>query len=177
MGVFGLFTYYGYLQEALLSDKELALSVSFMICIEAVLSCLFSAIIIKVGDMGDIFASMNGQDLKVGLLNFFSKQASNNALKFVSYPFTVLAKSAKILPVIAVGTIRGVYKPNLVQAIIAISITSGLILFNSGKLEGLEEDSGNWIGISLVLLSLALDGESAAQTDKNQKETKRPFAY
>jgi solute carrier family 35 (UDP-galactose transporter), member B1 len=117
---------------------------------------------IKIGGMGDIFASMNGEDVKVGMLNFFSKQCSNNALKFVSYPITVLAKSAKILPVIAVGTLRGVYKPNLVQAMVAISITSGLILFNSGKLKGLEEDSGNWIGISLVLASLALDGESAA---------------
>ena len=62
--------------------------------------------------MGGLFESMTRSDIIVGVLNFLSKYCSNSALKFVNYPFTVLAKSAKILPIILVGTIRGVYKPD-----------------------------------------------------------------
>jgi len=36
------------------------------------------------------------------------------AMSLVSYPFVVLAKSAKVIPVILVGTLRGVYTPTRV---------------------------------------------------------------
>lgn len=38
------------------------------------------------------------RDFFIGFLNFGSMYCSNFALKFVDYPFLVLAKSAKILP-------------------------------------------------------------------------------
>jgi hypothetical protein len=58
---------------------------------------------------------------------------SNRAMKVVSYPFVILCKSAKIIPVIVVGTLRGVYKPTNVQFGISFAITGGLILFNFAK--------------------------------------------
>ena len=36
---------------------------------------------------------------------------SNKAMRYVSVPFVVLSKSAKVIPVILVGTLRGVYTP------------------------------------------------------------------
>jgi hypothetical protein len=45
----------------------------------------------------------------------------------------VLAKSAKIMPVIIVGSWRGVYKMEKSQYLLATLITMGLILFNSNK--------------------------------------------
>jgi len=36
---------------------------------------------------------------------------SNMAMSLVSYPFVVLSKSAKVIPVILIGTLRGVYQP------------------------------------------------------------------
>ena len=58
---------------------------------------------------------------------------SNKAMGLVSYPFVVLSKSAKVIPVILVGAIRGVYKPDMKQYLVAIFISSGLVLFNMAK--------------------------------------------
>lgn len=49
----------------------------------------------------------------VGIFQFVSMNSSNVALKYVSFPFVVLAKSAKVIPVILIGALRGVYKPDL----------------------------------------------------------------
>jgi len=50
------------------------------------------------------------------------------------------------------------------------------VVFNSGKMKGLDEDS-NVIGIGLVFGSLVLDGISSSETDKIHKAEKREFAY
>jgi len=81
---------------------------------------------------------------------------SNYALKFVNYPFVVLSKSAKIMPVIIMGSLRKVYTLHPVQYLLATLISIGLILFNSHKLTNLETD--NIVGILLVLGSLMFDG-------------------
>lgn len=90
---------------------------------------------------------------------------SNFALKFVSYPFMVLAKSAKVMPVILTGWLLGTYKLSAGQVGIAITISAGLVIFNSKKVTGFGDDS--WIGIGLVLISLLFDGFVGSLTDKN----------
>ena len=60
--------------------------------------------------MGDLMSEFHQGDAIVGTLNFATTYCSNFALKFVSYPFVVLAKSAKILPVALTGWYLGVYK-------------------------------------------------------------------
>jgi drug/metabolite transporter (DMT)-like permease len=108
--------------------------------------------------MGSIVDSATTGDGIVGVLNFITMFFSNTALKFVSYPFMVLSKSAKILPVIFAGWIRGVYKLTWSQVFIAIIISSGLVIFNSKKMKGLDEESENMFGVGLCLLSLLFDG-------------------
>lgn len=75
----------------------------------------------------------------VGLFQFVSMNSSNVALKFVSYPFVVLAKSAKVIPVILIGAIRGVYKPTTKQYCIAFLISIGLFIFNFYKVSALKD--------------------------------------
>lgn len=82
--------------------------------------------------------------------------SSNLALKYVDFPLVVLAKSAKTIPIIIVGAVRGVYKIKPVQYLMATLITAGLILFDSEKLKNLEAD--NMFGILLILSSLFFDG-------------------
>ena len=97
-------------------------------------------------------------------------------MKSVSYPFVVLSKSAKVIPVILIGTIRGVYTPKPKQYVIAFCITAGLVIFNMNKVsfsfvlsntflqilsksKKEEPSSDNFgTGLTLVLLSLAFDG-------------------
>lgn len=119
-----------------------------------------AAIIIISGDMGSLFGNFCMGDIFVGILQFSTMYCSNYSLKFVSFPFMVLAKSAKILPVIIAGWLQGVYKLSGTQIVIAIIISSGLVTFNAGKISGLDAEAGNYIGIGLVLASLALDGYS-----------------
>lgn len=64
---------------------------------------------------------------------------SNRAMKTVSYPFVILCKSAKIIPVILVGTLRGVYHPTPKQFGIAFFITFGLLVFNFGKVSAFRD--------------------------------------
>jgi len=120
--------------------------------------------------MGDLFSGFSRGDFVVGLLNFLTMYCSNFALKFVNYPFMVLAKSAKILPIILTGWLTGVYKLTRSQVMIAITITSGLVIFNAAKMMkkgSIKDDS--WFGIGLVFLSLLFDGFVSSVTDQNKK--------
>ena len=85
---------------------------------------------------------------------------SNKAMSKVSFPLVALSKSAKVIPVILVGTLRGVYTPTIKNYAVAFTITTGLIMFNYAKMKSKKggEDKDNTIGIVLVLASLLFDG-------------------
>lgn len=102
---------------------------------------------------------------------------SNFALRFVSYPFVVLAKSAKILPVCLTGWLLGVYKLNWTQIALFMFISSGLVVFNLSKVKKSNVADESVLGLVLVLASLLFDGFVNAETDKNHKAQHRPFAY
>ena len=95
-----------------------------------------ACIILASGLPGGLFQAFTWNDLIVSFFNFSSMNFSNRAMKVVSYPFVVLCKSAKIIPVILVGTARGVYNPTAKQFAIAFFITLGLLVFNFGKVSG-----------------------------------------
>jgi UAA transporter family len=60
--------------------------------------------------MGSLWSSLNSGDIIVGGLNFATMFCSNYSIKFVNYPFMVLAKSAKVLPVVITGWLLQVYQ-------------------------------------------------------------------
>lgn len=105
--------------------------------------------------------SLTKDDLVVAFFGFCSMNFSNKAMSLVSTPFVMLSKSAKVIPVIFVGTLRGVYKPTRMQFVIAIFISLGLVIFNLNKLnkkKGSDEEKDNYMGLLLVLGSLGFDG-------------------
>ena len=116
-----------------IADKEKKLNTNFVMGMQSLIAVMISMSIIKFGGMGSLFADFSRGDLIVGTLNFLTMYCSNFALKFVNYPFMVLAKSAKILPVILTGWLIGVYKLTWAQVGIAITISTGLVIFNSNK--------------------------------------------
>ncbi len=158
-----------------MADKSKKINVSLVISIQAATAVLISSLIIKIFGMGTLWGSLNNGDLIVGGLNFATMFCSNYSIKFVNYPFMVLAKSAKVLPVVLTGWLLSVYKLTAAQIMIAVMITIGLVIFNISKVNGIEDES--LYGIALVLLSLLFDGLVGAQTDKNHQKQKRPFAY
>ena len=79
-----------------------------------------------------------------------------------------LAKSSKIIPVMVIGWVRGVYEIKLPQLLISLGITLGLVIFSSKKFkDGFGGESV--FGIFLLIASLAFDGFSGTQTDKNKE--------
>ena len=140
-----------------LAEGDKKVNTNVVVGTQNLVAVLISATIIKLFDMGKLVEDFSQGDLTVGSLNFLTMYCSNFALKFVDYPFMALAKSAKILPVILTGWITGVYKLTRSQVVIAITISAGLVIFNSKKMQnGLGNDSA--FGIGLVLLSLLFDG-------------------
>jgi hypothetical protein len=65
--------------------------------------------VIKSSHQHSLTESLTSRDLLIGFLTFGSMFCTNFALKFVSFPLVVLAKSAKILPVMLIGWIRKTY--------------------------------------------------------------------
>lgn len=92
-----------------LADKSKKINVSLVISIQAGTAVLLSSTIIKFFSMGSLWGSLNNGDLIVGGLNFATMFCSNYSIKFVNYPFMVLAKSAKVLPVVLTGWLLRVY--------------------------------------------------------------------
>lgn len=108
--------------------------------------------------MGPVFeGTFVKGDLVVGLCNFLANYFTNYAIKFVSYPVVVLVKSSKVIFIVLIGSVSGVYKPSLAQFMIAFTITAGLIIFNSGDIEKSTGDS-SVIGIGLLVTSLIIGG-------------------
>jgi len=86
--------------------------VALVLCFQYAIAAIVSAVIVLMsGQPGGLFQAFTYDDLIVSLFNFCSMNFSNRAMKVVSYPFVILCKSAKIIPVILVGTLRGVYNP------------------------------------------------------------------
>lgn len=112
------------------------MNVAIVLCFQNVIAILVSGSIILIsGQKGGLTNGFNMDDMTVSLFVFGSTNFSNRAMKKVSYPLVLLSKSAKILPVIFVGAIRGVYTPSIQQYLIAFFITAGLLIFNSSKFE------------------------------------------
>lgn len=68
-------------------------------------------------------------DIIVGTLIFCSKYCSGYSLKFVSFPFAKLSKSAKVIPIALMGAFRGLYKMTKLQYVNAFAISAGLFIF------------------------------------------------
>lgn len=85
--------------------------------------------------------------------------ASNESLRYVTYPTAVLAKSSKLIPTMVLGCLveRRVYHKQ--EWLAAACITSGVIIFNLSRNQAPSEKKENSMyGIFLLCLSLVMDG-------------------
>lgn len=156
-----------------MGNKSLHLSVSLVLCFEYALSTAVAAVIIaacKPKASTKTTAQMLGEsltpnDLLVAVLMYCSRTFSSKAMSLTSPPFVILGSSAKIIPVIILGKLRGVYNPRPMQYAVAITIFAGLVVFNAHKF--FEEDTKKGkdgesqespLGVVLVFASLVFDG-------------------
>ena len=101
-----------------------------------------------------------------GVSQMLAMAASNEALRYVSYPTQVLGKSCKMVPVMAGGLVLGGKKYSMVEYLQVALITVGVCVFNFGgkKKKGGKADSP--YGLALIGLSLLMDAFTGGLQDK-----------
>ena len=90
-----------------LADKTKNIDTSFVMGVQNILGGMISLVIINFSNMGSIVGNCSFGDVAISAMTYGSMYCSNQALKFVNYPFMALAKSAKILSVILTGWTMG----------------------------------------------------------------------
>lgn len=97
--------------------------------------------------------------------------SSNEALKYVSFPTQVLAKSCKMVPVMVIKVLRFGEQYKFRDYFVVLLVTMGIITFRwnsssssssasseDGTVESKEHEANSAYGLGLLLLSLACDG-------------------
>ena len=164
-GIFFSFSVFAVLQEDVYKKAygamadgtggEFFASTFFALLIERGLNALVAFIgVATLGKSGlviphvDIFQS--------GVSQMLAMAASNEALRYVSYPTQILGKSCKMVPVMAGGIVLGGKKYSLVEYLQVVAITAGVCVFNFG---GKKKKSGadSPLGLFLIGASLLMD--------------------
>ena len=109
----------------------------------------------------------------MGITNTIGPVCGVYALKKISYPAQVLAKSCKSVPIMLTGALlyRKRYGVLEYLSVIAISVGVAVFALASSKSKGALHDSDPLLGYTLVLLNLVLD----SLTNTAQDELKRRY--
>ena len=107
-----------------------------------------------------------------GVSQMLAMAASNEALRFVSYPTQVLGKSCKMVPVMAGGIVLGGKRYSAFEYAQVAAITLGVCIFNfgGGKKKVGKKDSP--YGLFLIVVSLLMDAFTGGLQDKVKASTK-----
>ena len=91
-----------------------------------------------------------------GMSQVVAMAASNEALRYVSYPTQVLGKSCKMVPVMAGGLLLGGKSYTVFEYLQVVLITGGVVVFNFG---GKSKSGGadSTYGLALIGFSLFMD--------------------
>jgi UDP-galactose transporter B1 len=107
---------------------------------------------------------------------FVAMAASNESLRYVTYPTAVLAKSSKLIPTMVLGYLVERRHYNRHEWLAAACITSGVILFNLSRAPAEEQGENSTYGILLLCLSLVMDGLLGSCQGLLKKSTFPPTA-
>jgi UDP-galactose transporter B1 len=107
-----------------------------------------------------------------GVSQMLAMAASNEALRYVSYPTQVLGKSCKMVPVMAGGIVLGGKRYSLVEYLQVALITRGLCVLNFGANNNNSGPADSPFGLALIGLSLVMDMVTGGLQDKVKQSTK-----
>lgn len=193
-GLYACFIYWGYLQEKLTSTKYKSSSTgelydwdyAFALNFFMALGGFFVASAVEmIWNSGMDSAAVKKQQ-SIPLVTFWKAAASSTlaspigyaALKYISFPLVILAKSSKPVPVIFVGMFFYGRKYTWYKMVGVLLLCGGIALFSSAKGGSVKSSSasaaasnGNETanlvtGIFLVALNLLLDGYTNNEQDQ-----------
>jgi UDP-galactose transporter B1 len=106
-----------------------------------------------------------------GVSQMLAMAASNEALRYVSYPTQVLGKSCKMVPVMAGGMVISGKRYSAIEYAQVLLITIGVCVFNFGG-KSKKGGSDSPLGLALIGASLLMDAFTGGLQDKVKVRTK-----
>jgi len=176
VGIFGTFSYFAILQEDVYKKKyngEKFTYTLFVLLIERSMNSLVAYIGMQLSAKSKYKVPI--QEISIsGTTQMIAMGASNEALRYVSYPTQVLGKSCKMVPVFIAGILlAGKAAEYALADYLQVGIvTLGVCVFNfGGKAKAGADDSS--YGLALIGLSLMCDGATGGLQDKVKAITKK----
>jgi len=174
-GIFFSFSYFAVLQEDVYKKKYGEDEEKFSATLVAIfVERAINALIALIG-----MAALGGSGLKIphtdifnsGVSQMLAMAASNEALRYVSFPTQILGKSCKMVPVMIGGIVLGGKKYSLSQYAQVILITLGVVVFNFGG-KSKKGSSDSTYGLVLIFISLIMDMVTGGLQDRVKAKTK-----
>lgn len=170
-GIVSTYTIYGFLLERITSTRHGLLGERFDTFFVLIFcACAFNALVAYVA------LRLRPQDntayvpqynfMLVSLSYVGAMYGSSTALKFVSFPTQVLAKSCKMIPVMVMGLVLGKRYTQTKYMCVGV-ITAGVFLFMMKPQKAVaDQKDDTFMGIVLLLFSLLCDGFTSAFEEK-----------
>eukprot|EP00934_Nitzschia_sp_Nitz4_P005379 Nitzschia sp. Nitz4//scaffold16_size188269//42829//44328//NITZ4_001780-RA/size188269-snap-gene-0.140-mRNA-1//-1//CDS//3329538484//5369//frame0 len=185
LGICFCYWFYGFLQEKILSQTKLG--ATFILVVQTFVNIIVAIVWQRVEkspqeDDQKIKSLKLNHVLLAGTSSFYvlAMTASNEALRYVSYPTAVLAKSCKLIPTMVMGWAIERRSYGIQQWCAAFLISFGIAIFNLSRIKqsssssNKEQDADEYYkGMVLLFLSLSMDGLlGACQGFVKRKDTK-----
>lgn len=137
-------------------------SASLLVFIKSLVNFIFSSTMSRISKIERV--QMGGRVANsCAVMRFIGTILSIYSLNFISYPYAVLGKSIKIIPVLISEFIVKGTPPSPRRCISVMVTTMGMVLFSSDKiLGGGDEEHQTISGFILLGLSLCMDGALAS---------------
>jgi len=174
VGIFAAFSYFAIAQEDVYKKTyggARFAATFFVLTVERGVNVVFALCgIATFGGSG--VRTPKGEIFKSGASQMLAMAASNEALRYVSYPTQVLGKSCKMVPVIVGGLVLGGRTFTMAQYAQVAFVTLGVALFNLAADSTKSAGSDSAYGLLLIGLSLVMDAVTGGLQDRVKKTTK-----
>ncbi|XP_042021249.1 UDP-galactose/UDP-glucose transporter 3-like isoform X1 [Salvia splendens] len=173
-GIWAAYIYQGVLQETVSTkrfgpDKKRFEHLAFLNLAQSVVCLVWSFIMKKLWSNGGDAGAPWWSYWSAGITNTIGPAMGIEALKYISYPAQVLAKSSKMIPVMLMGTLVYGIKYTIPEYICTLLVAGGVSTFalskTSSKITSKLAHPNAPIGYGLCFLNLAFDGFTNATQD------------
>ena len=111
--------------------------------------------------------SVHREVMQVAVTNTLGSLFGYASLGYISFPLHILAKSCKLVPVMAMGFLMNGKRYSVAEVASVVCITVGLVVF--AMKPGQTDYSTEMTGVALVFTNLSLDGITNALQDRVNK--------
>ncbi|KAM0983945.1 hypothetical protein ACFX2I_011350 [Malus domestica] len=174
VGIWAAYIYQGVLQETLSTkrfgpDGDRFEHLAFLNLAQNVVCLIWSYIMLKLWSSSNAGGAPMWTYWSAGITNTIGPAMGIEALKYISYPAQVLAKSSKMIPVMLMGTLVYGKRYSFPEYVCTLLVAGGVSIFallkTSSKTISKLAHPNAPLGYGLCFLNLAFDGFTNATQD------------